>query len=535
MEVLPTGKLLDQGKAPFAGEIGNRAGMSRAGINQISVSVIGEGPVQKAVGYARSYGRVSCRPLELKNYTTTFEKTIQQLKELNPIADRWDGIIVTLLRIKQIKPEAFSALVKKHTHEIQEAIDTGMPKVLAGEKEILAALDYPQEELTKISNGDDEALSRLIQRFPTLNEQKIVQPRDDDLIGVFVTDDLLNSSIFERDVSRLVRQIFLIRLYPDRIPSSSGWASEIYNVRLMQGFIGGRVSRESFFEGTIRRLVESRIRALVPLAQKRMERLMRAIYEPPSVFLNDHERLFIEQGFSVVIGSTKTPCCEAETGREGLISEGKIGDDIDLIAVEDKYVPVVLAWVNNNTQGSNIHIISLSQFELNIQSLVPGRMIGSHHRMQQYEFVNLDLEVCLQVKKLERSEELNHRIAKAACTALFAVAWGEVATDFHSSLCERALQVFNRTMDGENVDVEPPQPFPEHAEGLKREIRDFTALTERPDIRQVLDQSSFPLRVLIQIVHSQVFRQFPILNGLTRRASNLVVPGLYELPVSLRS
>lgn len=144
-QLLATGDLLNRGIAPMSGEL-TWGGMNYNGLSQTSIcggSIDDVDKCWKTYALDRSN---SFNPDELT--PAKFAETLDELEKTRQTSDRWDLLIISLMRYKQWKPEEFTLLCTQNQARIDALVKRTKPQASYADL-LLKALDYDEEKLKK--------------------------------------------------------------------------------------------------------------------------------------------------------------------------------------------------------------------------------------------------------------------------------------------------------------------------------------------------------------------------------------------------
>ena len=147
LELIPSGRLLDQGRAPMGGEI-DKGGMRGANtVNQHTLSADTIRNISLCWDYAFRISN-SFDPEKYSNPKELFLETLKELTETSPEYSDWDPLIVTLLRLKQWNPDAFEKLCEEHKKEIELCKETVKDRWLSkNEQMVQKAINFDMDRL----------------------------------------------------------------------------------------------------------------------------------------------------------------------------------------------------------------------------------------------------------------------------------------------------------------------------------------------------------------------------------------------------
>ncbi len=324
--LIPTGQLLQNGIAPMSGEI-SCGGMDVQGTNQNSISAL---PIEGANKSWEDYAKKKMYhfPVEkYENIETTFVADLESLKSLSPADDKWDTVIVSLLRSKQWNPKGFAELCKKYENQIKQVIQAGIEKSSLRENSILKALDWDLDDLRAACT--DETKRKAI-------EKELGSFNEDDSFDWYKNDKggslRLISTYFINDLNFHWKTIVHVILKV-KLKSKDHW--DIADVNAIRKNLNLRIQKN-----------------LIPY-KRRFERLQMAFERPPAVNLTEQDRAMIQSPFPILFASTKTK--GKSHIKELSVKSAQLEKDINIIFVDKQNISTMNQWLRNQ----DIHTVQV--------------------------------------------------------------------------------------------------------------------------------------------------------------------------------
>jgi len=367
--MLPTGRLLEEGIAPMSGEIG-LGGMKANGVNQrwISADVIER--IDRCWNYAQHTSRSFEEPAP-ELFLERLGKSFESLKDNSPDDDSWDPLMIDLLRLKQWNPEWFAKGCQEHSEEIEALKKNILAKISFREMWMIELLEHPIEELRAAINNP-EVREQVNKKYFTLMGGWGFCPWWEDSEGSTFLKKILNSEedcfkkYFKFRYLDLGADIVGFRLFGEKEieralelykkPGDKLEFHEMYTLSLLKQFqkeTGLPLTVENVLQKMVRDKLDARLAYNMKPFKKRYERLLK-IFDPapPKVQLGDRERRLISASYPILLASTKITPMQPVATTEYNFSQGRIGDEIDMMFVPEERMVEAADWLNiHHLQG----------------------------------------------------------------------------------------------------------------------------------------------------------------------------------------
>lgn len=372
LEMIPTGRLLDKGKAPMCGEIG--PGMNEYGINQHSLSAETVRDISRCWNYASRISN-SFNPKAYSQPENLFLETLENLNKTSLGDSDWDRHIITLLQLKQWNPDAFTQLCKKYRKEIEHCKGTAKGRCLNKKEQMVQkAIDYDMDRLIE-AKKTEEIPQYLKDDFPDIWGRKDMQNTwKDELHWNNPLSETLSTKSFAYLMaydSNPGRQLLLLRLFAkesfleiqtearDSTQPLEDTKYYMNQERKIKKICFGDENREFtdadyplIFQKLVVDEMEACIKRKMSFYQRRYDRLINAFDTEPTIRFSKQDREMIEKPFAILLASTKAKASEFVTNQEINFSSAKLGEEIDLAFVSAENMEKMNQWIkDHNLEG----------------------------------------------------------------------------------------------------------------------------------------------------------------------------------------
>ncbi len=375
LEMIPTGRLLDKGRAPMGGEI-SQGGMKGGGVNQHLLSADTIRNISRCWTYASSTSN-SFNPDKYTEPKTLFLKVLKELNSITLGHDDLDGYIITLLRLKQWNPDAFTRLCGQYRKEIEACKETLKGSCLnKTELLVLKAINYDEERLA-IIKGDERIPKDIEAEFGVLlspdatweNELTIYNPLarvlNESFISIIGYGDtgsgwqFLTLKIFAKELMLEIQDTARDSNLPERIRLKN----QLHEKEIKEICLGDEnkeFTEENYhliFEKFVVEPMNAHIKSKMTFYQRRYDRLLSLFDSEPTIRFSKQEREMIEKPFGILLASTKAKASEFLSMDEINFSKAKLGEDIDLAFVTSDNKEKMTQWVNEHGLKGKVTVL----------------------------------------------------------------------------------------------------------------------------------------------------------------------------------